>query len=189
MNKYTIIKDNNVDDNEKIIIVKKSKFIAKLYSINSKEEAEKIIKETREKYKDAKHVVYAYTLQSAGKFSDDKEPQGTAGKPIYMLLEKENLVNVLILVIRYFGGTLLGAGPLTRTYLESAKQILGEYVKEDYIEYKNVNMQIGYSDEENILKKINDVNGKIIKIIRDSKVQINANIPSSKKGIFNKYIK
>ena len=71
---------------EHTIEIKKSKFIAKVYYIDSETMANEIIKKTREEYKDARHVVYAYMLKSGGKCTDDKEPQGTAGKPIYSLL-------------------------------------------------------------------------------------------------------
>ena len=134
MDKFELVDRENVVTN--ILEVKKSKFIAKVYYVNSSEQAEDIIEKARQDYKDARHVVYAYMLKSGGKFTDDKEPQGTAGKPIYSLLEKENLVNVLVIVIRYFGGILLGAGPLTRAYNSVAKQALQNCEKKKYIEYE-----------------------------------------------------
>ncbi len=188
LNKYTITKCDSLDNNKNVLVVKKSKFISKLYSITSKEEAEEIIKKIREEYKEAKHVVYAYTLKVSGKFSDDKEPQGTAGKPIYSLLEKENLVNVLIIVVRYFGGVLLGTGPLTRAYLEAAKQILSNYEKEEYVEYVFAEIEVNYAGEEKVKKQVLEINGEIIKIERDGKVKISVKIPSNKIHILSKYI-
>lgn len=188
LNKYTITKCDSLDNNKNVLVVKKSKFISKLYSITSKEEAEEIIKKIREEYKEAKHVVYAYTLKVSGKFSDDKEPQGTAGKPIYSLLEKENLVNVLIIVVRYFGGVLLGTGLLTRAYLEAAKQILSNYEKEEYVEYVFAEIEVNYAGEEKVKKQVLEINGEIIKIERDGKVRISVNIPSNKIDILSKYI-
>ena len=92
MDKFELVDRTNQNVVTEELIIKKSKFIANVYYINSKEQAEEIIAKAREEYKDARHVVYAYTLKSSGKFTDDKEPQGTAGKPIYSLLEKEQVI-------------------------------------------------------------------------------------------------
>ena len=81
----------------------------------------------RRKYHDARHVCFAWRIIKDGQVieraSDDGEPSGTAGAPMLSILKKENLCNILILVIRYFGGTKLGAGNLLRTYLEVAKNV------------------------------------------------------------------
>ena len=155
-----------------ILEIKKSKFIAKVYYIVSSEEAEEIIQEARNEYKDARHVVYAYMLKSSGKFTDDKEPQGTAGKPIYSLLEKENLINVLVIVVRYFGGILLGTGPLTRAYSTVAKNALSKCEKVQYIEYEEKVLVCEYKEEEIIKRNLIGSNCIIKNIIRTDKVEI-----------------
>ena len=104
--------------------VKKSKFIAYYYEVNSKEEVDIILKNTKLEHKKARHIPYAYKIDNIIKKSDDKEPSNTAGTPIYNIIIQNNLNNILILVVRYFGGTLLGAGLLTRTYLNSAKEVI-----------------------------------------------------------------
>lgn len=105
------------------IVEKKSKFIANLFQIESIEEVETIIKETRKKYHDARHNCIAYRViedeQITEKSSDDGEPSGTAGAPMLNILQKNNLANVLIIVTRYFGGILLGTGGLVRAYSDS----------------------------------------------------------------------
>ena len=106
------------------IEVKKSKFIAYYYEINNKEEIETILKDIKKEHKKAKHIPYAYKIDNLVKKSDDKEPSNTAGTPIYNIIMQNDLNNVLILVVRYFGGTLLGSGLLTRTYLNSAKEVI-----------------------------------------------------------------
>lgn len=102
------------------LIEKKSKFIAHLVSIKSREDAESKIKEFKKKYYDARHNCYAYRVINKDslyeKSSDDGEPSGTAGAPMLSILQKNNLVNVLIIVTRYFGGILLGTGGLVRCY-------------------------------------------------------------------------
>lgn len=102
------------------IVEKKSKFIANIFYIESKEEAENLIKEVNKKYHDARHNCYAYrVITSDGmieKASDDGEPSGTAGAPMLNILSKNELANVLVIVTRYFGGTLLGTGGLVKAY-------------------------------------------------------------------------
>ena len=100
--------------------IKKSRFIAYYYEISSTEEAKKILELLKKEHKKARHISYAYKVNNTASKSDDKEPTNTAGLPLYNLLEKKNLDNVLIAVVRYFGGTKLGAGNLLRAYLESA---------------------------------------------------------------------
>ena len=106
------------------LIVKKSKFIAYFYKIESKDDAEKAIEEVRLKHKDARHIPYAYLLPNTAKKTDDKEPTGTCGTPLLTLLERNNLNSHLILVVRYFGGTKLGAGNLLRAYLNAASEAI-----------------------------------------------------------------
>lgn len=104
--------------------IKKSKFIAIMYEVHSKEEAETIIKTLKLDHKKARHIPYAYKIDNIAKKSDDKEPSNTAGTPIYNTIMNNDLNNVLIAVIRYFGGVKLGAGLLTRSYLTAAKEVI-----------------------------------------------------------------
>ena len=104
--------------------IKKSKFIAYYYEIDNKEDIDIILESLKKEHKKARHIPYAYKLNNTAKKSDDKEPSGTAGMPIYNILEKNNLNNRLIAVVRYFGGTKLGAGLLTRSYLNSALEAI-----------------------------------------------------------------
>lgn len=106
------------------IVEKRSKFIANIYPVNNKNEAEKILKEIKQKYYDAKHNCYAYIVENIEKCSDDGEPSGTAGAPLLDLLKNNNLNNVVIVVTRYFGGILLGTGGLVRAYTEVAKKAI-----------------------------------------------------------------
>lgn len=110
------------------IIEKKSKFIAELFHVTSKEEAENKIQEVQKKYYDARHHCFAYIIhQNEGileKASDDGEPSGTAGAPMLNLLKKYELQNVLVIVTRYFGGTLLGTGGLVRAYSEATTKAI-----------------------------------------------------------------
>jgi uncharacterized YigZ family protein len=102
---------------------KRSKFLAFCTPVDSEEEAISFINSIKEKHRTATHNVYAYSLKenSIARYSDDGEPQGTAGLPILDVIKKEHLQNVCIVVTRYFGGTLLGTGGLVRAYSQAAK--------------------------------------------------------------------
>lgn len=104
-------------------VEKRSKFTGRLWRVETAEEANARIKEMRETYWDATHNCYAYILREGNimRYSDDGEPQGTAGMPILEVLRHEGLVNVCCVVTRYFGGILLGTGGLVRAYTEGAK--------------------------------------------------------------------
>lgn len=106
--------------------IKKSKFIAYYYEIDTKEEALIILEGLKKEHKKARHIPYAYKIDSIVRKSDDKEPANTAGTPIYHLIEQNNLNHIFISVVRYFGGIKLGAGGLTRAYLNTAKEVIKE---------------------------------------------------------------
>lgn len=107
------------------ITEKKSRFIAYMTHIESKEEAEEFISGIKKKHYDARHNVYAYILSSGEKkYSDDGEPSKTGGFPVLEMLEKECITDVVCVVTRYFGGTLLGVGGLIRAYTLAAKNAL-----------------------------------------------------------------
>lgn len=104
-------------------IEKKSEFIGYLAPVETEEQAVEFINEIRSMHRKATHNCYAYILRdnSAARHSDDGEPSGTAGVPIYEVLRKEGLTDVACVVTRYFGGVLLGAGGLVRAYTRGAK--------------------------------------------------------------------
>lgn len=159
--------------------VKKSKFIANIIKITDEQDAKEKLNQIRKEYSDARHNCYAYivydneTKTKIEKSSDDREPSGTAGIPMLTLLQKNNLVNVLIVVTRYFGGILLGTGGLVRAYTDSSKQALEaakiielqygeileyciEYDEFEYFKYiceKN-NIEIGKTEYSNNIKAI-----------------------------------
>lgn len=108
---------------EVTIVIKKSKFIGQYYNISSTEEAKQIIEELKKEHKKARHIPYAYKIGNTAKKTDDKEPSNTAGLPIYNIIERKNLDNCLLVVIRYFGGIKLGAGGLLRAYSEAANDV------------------------------------------------------------------
>lgn len=143
------------ENQEAEIVEKKSRFIAHLFYVETIEEAEKNIKEIKKKYHDARHNTFAYAIETgdrgiAIKFNDDGEPSGTAGSPMLKVLLEKNLTNVLVVVTRYFGGTLLGTGGLVRAYTNVTLKALEntQIVKKTY--GYEVKIQINYEDLEKI---------------------------------------
>ena len=109
------------------LIEKKSKFIGYYLQCNSVEEIKEFLDKLKKEHKKATHICYAYKLfdgQEIVKFNDDGEPGGTAGRPILNVIEKKNLNNVCVFVVRYFGGIKLGAGGLVRAYTKCASEVL-----------------------------------------------------------------
>ncbi len=103
--------------------IKKSKFIGYLYKINNESDIKGIINSLKDEHKKARHLPYAYRLKNTAGKSDDKEPSNTAGMPILKVLERKNAEGYLIVIVRYFGGTKLGAGPLLRSYSHVASEV------------------------------------------------------------------
>lgn len=159
------------------IVEKKSKFIANIFPVNSKEEAEKKIIEIKKKYHDAKHNCYAYIVQNIEKCSDDGEPSGTAGAPLLDLLKNKELTNVVVIVTRYFGGILLGTGGLVRAYTETAKRAVeaSKIVQKEYGIRYSVEINYNYLKDLQYLCKILNIN--IVKI--DYKININVVLEST----------
>ena len=109
------------------LVVKKSKFIALAYPVNNDIEANIILKEVKKEHLNANHYTFAYVIGDTGivqKASDDGEPTRTAGFPILEVLHKNDLTNIIIIVIRYFGGIKLGTGGLIRAYSSSASDVI-----------------------------------------------------------------
>ena len=128
------------------ITEKKSRFIAYLAYVTTEEDAQSFVAQIRKKHYDARHNVYAYILNSGGKkYSDDGEPSKTAGYPILEMLENEGVTDVVCVVTRYFGGTLLGTGGLIRAYTKSAKDCLEKAGVKKMILCDTVNLTFDYA--------------------------------------------
>ncbi|MEG1560285.1 MAG: YigZ family protein [Clostridia bacterium] len=122
MKPYKTVKSNSLAE----FIVNKSRFIGSCFPVSTEEAALFRLNETRARYSDATHNCYAYSIRESGikRFSDDGEPGGTAGLPIIQVINNKNLVDCIVIVTRYFGGILLGAGGLIRAYSRSASDAL-----------------------------------------------------------------
>lgn len=146
---------------ESKIEVKKSIFIATVREVHTEEEALSFLEEMRKAYWDAKHNCYAYIIGERSeirRFSDDKEPQGTAGKPILEAISAGGFQNTAIVVTRYFGGVLLGTGGLVRAYSQAASLGLSESAHFPVERGKLISVGCSYSDSGKIQYLINTAN-------------------------------
>ena len=110
---------------EATLVEKRSEFIGRVWPVETEEQARNMIEAVRKKEYDARHNCWCYIIRDgAVRYSDDGEPQGTAGQPMLNVFQREGIVNVCCVVTRYFGGILLGAGGLVRAYTQSAKDAL-----------------------------------------------------------------
>ena len=161
------------------IIIKNSRFITYIYRLTNND-IDTYLNEIKKLHPKATHYTYAYIYNNEGYSSDDNEPSGTAGRPMLNVLEKEDLNNILVITVRYFGGIKLGAGGLVRAYTKSVTETLKQanfiYLEEgykikitfDYPEEKQINYILG---ENNIIEK--QFNDKITYIANISKENIN----------------
>lgn len=136
------------------IVEKKSKFIANIFYVESIEEAEERIKETKKKYFDARHNCFAYRVVTkegiVERFSDDGEPSGTAGGPMLTTLNGQNLANIVVIVTRYFGGILLGVGGLIRAYTLALQEALNKVPLKNMDLGVSAKIEISYADLEKL---------------------------------------
>ena len=170
------------------IVEKKSKFIANIYFIESIEEAENKIKETKKRYYDARHNCSCYRVLEDGNItersSDDGEPSGTAGGPMLNILQKKDICNVVVIVTRYFGGVLLGTGGLVRAYSDVTQKALEKAEKLEIIAGKEFEVIIDYSNLEKLKYYARNNNINITKIEYGNEIICNLQIPNEKINMF-----
>lgn len=167
-----------------IIEIKKSKFISIICYVENIDDINNKIAYYKEKYPKAKHYCYAYKINSMQKYNDDKEPSGTAGLPILNNILKNNLDNVLVLVIRYFGGIKLGSGPLTRAYSNSAKEVIEKAHLLELKEGYKLTIEASYNDLKELDYLLKD---KIVKKNFKDKITLEFNILKDELNKFKKY--
>ena len=166
---------------------KKSKFYSYIFDINNVDEANNILSEVRKNFKDARHVVYAYVLENEYYCSDDGEPSGTGGKAIFSLLEKQKVINTLVIVIRYFGGILLGVGPLSRAYLKAVKIAEEKLEVVPYEQKVTIKIKCEYNEEPILRNLLEKVKANIIKVEYDEKVNYIVSVNEGEKEQFDEY--
>ncbi|MBO5779300.1 MAG: YigZ family protein [Clostridia bacterium] len=134
---------------------KRSEFLAYAKPVTTEAEAMAFVEQIRKKYPDARHTVFAYLLSSGGmRYSDDGEPQGSAGMPVLDIIRKGGFTDAVITVTRYFGGILLGTGGLVRAYSGAAKLAVAEAGIVELIPYDLVRFSVDYSMYQRVLYEL-----------------------------------
>ncbi|TXD96791.1 YigZ family protein [Psychrobacter frigidicola] len=161
--------------------IKKSEFIAYAYPVTSREDAMFHVEQLRTQYADARHHCWAYIIgdpnntTSAG-FDDDGEPNGTAGRPILNVLQYKSIGNIIIVVVRYFGGIKLGAGGLTRAYAGSAQAAVDEMVLCPYVLMSQVEIQAEFATEAQCRYVVDSLYGTINDVAYSKQVLLTVTI-------------
>ena len=161
--------------------IKKSEFIAYAYPVISREEAMFHVEQLREQYPDARHFCWAYIIgdpdntTSAG-FDDDGEPSGTAGRPILNVLQHKSIGNVIIVVVRYFGGIKLGAGGLTRAYAGAAQAAVDEMTLNPYVPMAQIQILAEFATEAQCRYMIESLGGHIDDVAYSKQVTLTATL-------------
>ncbi len=157
------------------VIIEKSTFIGYAKPIKTEEEAVEFINEIKKKHKDATHNVWAYTVgktMNIQRYSDDGEPQGTAGIPTLEVIKKEDLRDVAVVVTRYFGGVKLGAGGLVRAYTKGAKIGIEAAKVIEKVMYQEVRIKIDYNQLGKVQNEIMNMNYFVKDTIYEDNVEL-----------------
>lgn len=161
--------------------IKKSRFIGIVMPCHTLHDVQTNLKQCAAEYQDASHIAYAYRLKTDNgllyRFYDAGEPTGTAGKPIFQHIEGKQLINVLIVVIRYFGGVKLGAGGLTRAYGNAAKDVIDASTLMLYIELQQVRLVLAYSQLQSLTFLLKKLEGEIIEQNFSGQVELVVQLP------------
>lgn len=167
-------------------IEKRSRFIGRVWPVETEEEALSLLKEIREKHWDATHNVYVYSVREGGttRYSDDGEPQGTSALPMLNVFKAAGISNFLCIVTRYFGGVLLGTGGLVRAYSQTASLALGAAGTSVMRLWDEAEILCSYSLFERVRNELTVTGASISDIIYGADVKIEALIPKEQTESF-----
>ncbi len=169
---------------ESEIEVKKSRFIARLCPASNRSEAMQALQLAKQAYPDARHHCWAYQIGPPSQpqlvaMSDDGEPSGTAGKPIFNVVQHKNVGNVMLIVVRYFGGIKLGAGGLVRAYSAATQNAYDLAQFKQIIFRQHVSLHCEFADEQVIRHWASQHDGEILSADYQQQVQLNIALPKA----------
>ena len=167
---------------EHTLVIKKSEFICTLIPLNDEEKINETIDYYKEKYKDATHNCVAYLVGTKERANDDGEPSGTAGLPMLNVLKKQELSNIIAIVTRYFGGTLLGTGGLVRAYTAATIEGLKNSESIARIHGVKLGIETNYTDLGKIQYLIANRNLDQLEPVYTDKVEMTVFVPTDEMG-------
>jgi uncharacterized YigZ family protein len=171
--------------------VRKSRFIAIAIPITALSEIKDLVTQTRALHAGANHVVHAAVLGERAdihSYSDDHEPKNTAGRPAFEVLKGSGITNILVLVVRYFGGTLLGTGGLVKAYGDSVKEVLKLVKTEALIEKSGFSMTIPYNLYDIVKKRLIEMQATIDHEEFTTDITLQGSLPSETKNALAAYL-
>lgn len=170
-------------------LIKKSRFIGIVVPCQSERDAIQHLNQIQQQFPDASHLVFAYRIKTdkgiITRFHDAGEPSGTAGKPVFQHLAGKDLINILCVVVRYFGGVKLGAGGLTRAYSNAAKHVIEASSISEYIEYSTMQYTLDYKQMKNFEYHLKKFNGEIIEQLFTENIKLLIKIPEANAADFS----
>ena len=164
---------------ESEFVEKRSRFIGHVWPVDSEDQAQELLRRVKKQHYDARHNCWCYLLQEGGvvRYSDDGEPQGTAGQPMLNVFQREGVGNVCCVVTRYFGGILLGAGGLTRAYGKAARDALSAAGVSAMGLWEQVQLECDYGLLERVKLEIAAVDGILDDVVYAARVTVTASLP------------
>lgn len=167
-------------------LIKKSRFISAIFPCSSEHAVWQQLKTLQAEHPHANHIAFAYRIKTNDgiiyRFHDAGEPTGTAGKPIFQHLDGKNLINALIVVIRYFGGVKLGAGGLTRAYGQMAKQVIEISALQPYVEMATLRFTLDYEKFQAFDYALKKASGQIVEQVFAGQIHLTVTLPIEKQG-------
>jgi len=166
--------------------IKKSRFIGAIYPCTSQKQALQQLNKLAQNHPNANHLAFSWRIRLPDGFISERchdagEPSGTAGRPILSPLQGQNIINVVVGVIRYFGGVKLGTGGLTRAYGNAAKLAINAVQLNPWVEMTEFEMEIKYSELQSLEYQLNKCNGQLIEQKFSDKVKVLVLLPLSEK--------
>ncbi len=179
---YTTVGDAHSFEYEE----KRSIFIGYVKCVSTEEDAKNFVSEIKSKHHDARHNCSAYLLRNGVmRYSDDGEPQGTAGIPILEVIKKSGLVDIVVVVTRYFGGILLGAGGLVRAYSAATSGVLNEADKVSYQMCVKFSLTVQYSQYDKITHLLQSNSIRVLDTVYGESIELVGVIPEKLFDIFS----
>lgn len=172
--------------------INKSRFIATAEHAGDERAALQCIMQLAQRHRDAHHIAFAFRFKSSQgiiqRFNDAGEPSGTAGKPILQYLEGQDLVNICVAVVRYYGGINLGTGGLARAYGGTAKQAVESAKCGPYVEMGTLRLRLAYADFDSFTRELTRVSGTILDKQFGEHVDVMVNLPVSEaEGLMQRF--
>lgn len=174
---------------ESEFVEKRSRFIGHVWQVETEEEARARIEEMKKRYYDARHNCWCYIIKDAAvRYSDDGEPQGTAGQPMLNVFQREGVVNVCCVVTRYFGGILLGAGGLVRAYTQAAKDALDASGISVVRRWVAMEVPCTYAQFESVRREVESFDGVVEQVDYGADVVLSVLLPEERSAEFAAHI-